>query len=244
MKKTITILTILAFIASSCRQATKEPAEVTNIEQDEKEILVGKIRIDTFEILDYFDDLEYFDHFDLLGEPFFIVKKDNQIIQLFDDRPIGETRTFNRGDVVEIQWKNKLDISALFETEWAVNVKKIEDGKLSVFRKTNKPRSYIFMENDRPKWYQTMLINDVEYFLANTTDKNMLQYLNDGKGDIQIYISEYWKKEAEYPIVAARIDNYDGNKNHTLIRLGIEYDNYERIYSQFDEEKKEYIRIE
>jgi len=235
MKKITIILSILALIASSCGQATKKQEETIVNEQEEIKIEIGKIYTDTFEYVDYdgFYDYPYL---------LFIVKKDDQILTLIDDCPTSSTRTPNRGDIVEIQWKTD------GTTKLAVNMKKIQDGKLSVFRKTNnKPRSYIFMENNQPEDYQTTLINEIEYFLANTTDENMIKYLNDEKGEIQIYISKYKRgaDQKDYPIITARIDNYDG-KEHTLIKLGIEFDseNYERIYYQFDEKRNEYIRIE
>ncbi len=152
--------------------------------------------------------------------------------------------------MVEIQWKTDSvriagDNDAAHETELAVNIKKLEEGKLSVFRKTNyKPRNYIFMENHQTEEYQAELINEVEYFLANTTDENILQYLNDGIGDIQTYIAHYAENKKGYPAITVRIDNVD-ESTHTLIRLGIEFDNenYKRIYYRFDEEKNEYIQL-
>jgi hypothetical protein len=244
MKKITVILSILVFITSSCGQKAKNQAETVD-QQEEKETArqADKIHTDTF---------EYFDYSDLYDYPFFIIKKDNQNFTLLDDCSTGKNFALNRGDSVEIQWKTDStrmaggnEVSSM--TLWAVNIKKTADGKLSVFRKTNnKPRSYIFMENNQPVEYQTALINEVEYFLANTTDKNILQYLKGEEGDIQIYISSYGKGETGkgYPTVTARIDNYDKNE-HTLIQLGIEFDNknFERKYYRFDKEKNEYIQL-
>ncbi len=247
MRKTVIFSIILAFIAGSCGQATKKQAETANsgtVDKQEEEtgFQADKTCTGIFEYVDYNALYDY---------PFFVVKKDNQILTLIDDCPIGNVPALNRGDIVEIQWKTDSvqtagDNNTAHKAELAVNIRKT--GELSVFRKTNsKPRSYIFMENNLPEAYQTAVINEVEYFLANTTDKNISQYLNDEKGDIQIYISRYKDGEAGkgYPSITARIDNYVESE-HTLIQLGIELDNenYERIYYQFDKDKKEYIRFE
>ncbi len=247
MKKTTIILSILALIliANSCELTAKKQTEEVVDKHEEEETGGQKDKIHT-------DTFEYFDYSGLYDYPFFIVKKDNQNFTLLDDCSTGKNMALNRGDSVEIQWKTDSmrvagDDKVSSMNQWAVNIKKTGDGKLSVFRKTNnKPRSYIFMENNQPLEYQTPLINEVEYFLANTTDKNIRQYLNDEKGDIQIYISRYGKEETGkgYPTVTARIDNYDKSER-TLIQLGIELDNeiYERIYYRFDKEKNEYIEL-
>jgi len=275
MKKTVIILSVFALIASSCGQAMKKQAKNNEVvfEQNnenpvvisekidsiftspirpKEKLLAGKIYSDNFEYLDYNDQGDYF---------FFVVHKDNQHFTLLDGCTEGKVPKLNRGDILEIQWKidsswvagdgDKLDMR-----EWATNIKKTKDGELSIFRNTNKKTKLYYFIDDLDNYTdygKNSLIDEVEYFLANATDENILQYLNDGTGEIQIYITDYWQgKTAKpdkkgYPTITARVENYAENKYTQLIKLGIEYDNenyYKKTYYQYDEEKNEYIRIE
>jgi hypothetical protein len=90
MKKTILILSIFAFIASSCNQTTKKSN--TN-----EEIVFGKIYTDTVEFVNAF-------HTEYCGMIEF--KKANEnLVYIFDDQKLSMSE-FSAGQMIAIQWKS------------------------------------------------------------------------------------------------------------------------------------------
>lgn len=211
----------------------------------------------------YTDIFEYIDYQDEGDDFFIIVKKDDKTYSLVDnqvdllDLKIDriELLGLNRGDLLEIQWKiDSLipagDPSTLFLKEYVEKITKTDEGKLSVFRKTHKKsRHYMFDPDIFNYKYQTEIKNDVDYFLANTTDEGILQALNDYEEEFKINAFLYLNEEPGesssscYPHAVAAIRN-----DYTpVIQLGIgrEYDNYyEKIYYRFNEETGGYVRIQ
>jgi hypothetical protein len=223
-------------------------------------------------------NFEYIKYEEALGDiPYFIVKKDGKIMSLQNACDEHETLPAP-GDMVEIEWKADsvfsydLNRTKHFDriTNVAVKITKIHDGKLSTFRKTNKkPIDYIFDdvdEMDFPDFTGVLYarehyIDDIEYFLATTTDKHVLQYLNNQKGTLQIRVYEHWGEQSEHqkgtPNITVKIENHVKNTQTLLILLGIEYyeinnpyyndekNPYDYVvnYYRFDEKRGTYIQI-
>ncbi len=225
------------------------------------------------------ENFEYIKHEEALGDayPYFILKKDGKIITLknaCDENEILPTP----GDTVEILWKPdsvfSKDLNGTkhfkFINNIAVKITKTKDGKLSAFRKANKKIiDYTFDDVDDINFpdfegivYQREhYIDDIEYFLATTTDKHILKYLNNPKKKLQIRVYEHWREQFEHqkgtPDIHVKIEKHKKNKQKLLILLGIEYDesnnpyyqdkehpyNYTVNYYKFDEEKGRYIQI-
>lgn len=268
MKSKILLIKVAVFCLTACNNSSKTDNDGKKPEQNApqknvpEQIVVEKY---TSEIRpgeklqlkkNYTDMFEYVDYDDHYDDFLFVVKKGDSIHSLIDAGEIVNNLELNKGDLLEIQWKMDSmrpagDESLLLFKEFAQKITKIKDGKLSVFLKNNKkPRKYIFMADDISEGDQKELTNEVEYFLAITTDKKIQQYLNDKKGLIEIQITpSYWKNETEKGSkngFSSIIKNYVPYEYTELIRLGIEYEDenyYNKAYYQFNEELYEFIPI-
>ena len=83
---------------------------------------------------------------------------------------------FNKGDVMQVIWKmdsvwiagegDKLEMA-----EWLVNIKKIKDGKLSLFKKNYKKDLKLIYQKELSNDYYNYLYKKIQYYLANTTNE-------------------------------------------------------------------------
>ncbi len=269
MKKGIIILSILAAITSSCKWGESKktagnegeqndsifieiPTETdtlftTSVIRPNEKLQVKKIYTDSLEYIDYNDDGDY---------SFFVVRKNNKNFRLLDGRTDRETYPgLNRGDKIEIQWKiDSVLVGADSENwemiEWVISINGIEDGKLSTFRKINKKSIVYTFIDDFSDIGKRDFKKEIEYFLANTTDENILQCLSNENGEILVYISSYRSEYEEYtrgvPSIMARIENHNQDE---LFRLGIEFEYdgenfYGRTFYQIDKDTNELTKIE
>ncbi len=229
----IVMTDVFTVTADSVYSSTLRPGE---------QLKLNTVYTDTILFLEYEDNYDYF---------MLIAKKGDEIVSFVND---DKHRNLNKGDIITVSWQLDSIVMAgdddmTWITEWAKEITKINDGKLSLFRKgNNKPINYFYVEN-YSDYFNQKCTNELEYFLANTNDKAILQFLHDGKGEIEVHFSNYWDEGEEIqkgcPTVTANVENFFDYHYTPIIKLGIEFDseNSSTIYYKFDEQDNKYVLI-
>lgn len=164
-----------------------------------QKIELSKIYENTVEFIGYNDDGDY----SLMNV------KEGSFIYKWEKTKVND---FCRGDILSVKWKmDSIWIAGDGETldfaEIGFEVKKIEDGKVSKFRKKYKePLSYHHNYQERTDWFFDKIYLIVEYYIANS--KNVL-------------FNNYENIKIEYSIEDNNKDGKDG-KDYYLIGI---YDN-------------------
>ncbi len=176
-----------------------------------EQLEVGKIYTDDdFEYVEYNDQGDYF---------FFVVQRDDERMIFLDGYPAGSTLpVLNRGDRVEIQWKVDSswvagDGERLVMTEWATNIKKTEDGSLSLFKKKH-PNPLPYQYDKEWAFTEGFLVRireAVEYYLANTKQQRVRDVLDDPSANIGFSIEEQRRDGQLYYLIGI----YNEFENHT-----------------------------
>ncbi|KAF2510598.1 hypothetical protein [Flavobacterium foetidum] len=148
-----------------------------------QDLELNKVYTDTVQFIEYNTDFDYY---------FIDVKKVNEIVGLNTN---SDDIDFNRGDVLEVKWKidsifiagdgERLDFS-----EWLVDVKKIKDGNLSLFKKKyKKPIKFYTTQEDMSDGYKDFLYRTVEYYLANSKKELVKLHIQNQLPDEQLSYS-------------------------------------------------------
>lgn len=196
--KAITAFLFLIFCSSCNPTESKKQSK----DEHEKEIThqtVAKkdsLKQDTIEFVSYNDD---FDYSQLNG------KKGKEEITFVNDK--NNDRSFLRGDVIAIEWKNdSIYIAGDGETpqnaQWIVSAKKIKDGNVSKFRKDyGKQLKYLLSkENQLSESYLDHLYQLAEYYIANSK-KDLVKLSVKNKEDLAYSIEKQTKDNIEYYVL-------------------------------------------
>ncbi|WP_294670102.1 hypothetical protein [uncultured Fluviicola sp.] len=196
------ILSISVLYSCSNDQKTSSPAPARKMTSELiKDHFQNKKQFDktpesskvVLEFIDYNDDGDYF----LLN-----AKKGRILYSFINDK--NEDRSLLRGDLVEITWKwDTIYIAGDGETpelaEWIVSIKKMKDGKISVFRKQypeKMPYSVIGDDNLTSE-FKDKLYSLVEYYLANSKKESVKQCIRN-KQELSFTIEDRDEKEPSY----------------------------------------------
>ncbi len=172
------VLLLTFFVLCSCKkeELNKKPEESstnkTAKNKESKKIFksdfrpnqkteLGEIYENRVEFIDYNDDGDY----SLMNV------KEGSFIYNWERT---KNNDFCRGDILSVKWKMDSiwiagDGETLDFTEIGFEVKKIEDGKVSKFRKKYKePLSYHHNYEERTDWFFDKIYLTVEYYIANS----------------------------------------------------------------------------
>lgn len=201
MKKLITLIFATAFLFQSCGndrlKRAKESVQQTTkgAEKDSMNNSVSKPKIftDTFEFLCYEDNEDY----TLLN-----AKKGNEIYNFFNDR--NKERNLLRGDICKIHWeKDTIEIDGEKQIEhWLSNVKKIENGNVSTFRKKYKKelKYHWNEENNYSQDYLNEIYLVAEYYIANTKN-DLIKHAIKDKNQIEYSIEKRTENNRDYDLL-------------------------------------------
>lgn len=175
-----------------------EEKKYTSAIRPDEQLLPGEILTDRFEYVGYNGDSDYY---------FFLVKKKDETFWLIDGCPEGTTSALNRGDSVEVRWMIDSiwiagDDDRLEMTEWAVNIDKTKDGKVSLFRKKLSKPLELYNETDEEtglsESYLFELRDSVEYCMANFMQEEVQEALDDDPS--AIFYCNVYEYEPDYVI--------------------------------------------
>lgn len=220
MKKLIPYL-LLAFALQSCEKSPEKSPKSQLHKKVETQHKQKKSEIfkDTFKFICYDDNGDYI----LLN-----AKKDNEIYNFFIDR--NEERNLLRGDICKISWeKDTIEIDGEKQIEhWLSNVKKIEDGNVSAFRKKYKKelKYHWNEENNYSQDYLNEIYLVAEYYIANTKNDSIKQAIKN-KEQIEFSIEKRTANNRNYDVLGI---GYTFEHRFTIMKwIYIENVNY-RIY--------------
>ena len=217
--KTNLILLFILFYCVACHNKSNKVKNVTNFEKisnlhplsdptdlkkttNDVNLSLQKINFqnkqrDTVLFKEQNDDGDYF---------LFIVTQGKQEMTLIYNGNILNGKNFLRGDKIIIEWeldsiKNAGDDEVLDYVKRIRKVKKIEDGKLSLYRKEhNKPIEYV--SNKEVDNYSQHFINQVhnivEYVVANSKAETLQRVLETPNSTLFYSISEIEKANRMY----------------------------------------------
>ncbi len=141
---------------------------------------------------------------------------------------------FNKGDVMQITWKidsvwiagegDKLEMA-----EWLVNIKKIKDGKVSLFKKNYKKELNIIYEKEFTKDGMDYIYKTIQYYLANTTNELVKTNLNNKNANLVFMIESDFERNKE---IYTHIGIATSHENHTQV--------FQWLFLSEDEELFEY----
>lgn len=194
-------------------EASADESQFTSSIRPGKRLLPGVIFTDRFEYIGYNGDSDYYR---------ILVNKNGETFWLVDGCSEEATSVLNRGDSVEVRWKIDSiwiagDDDRLEMDEWAVNIDKTEEGKLSLFRKRlSKPVELRCNEEDETmdlsESYLYDLRDSVEYYMANFMQEEVREVLDDDPSATFI----------------CTINKYDGDPYYYINIYG-EYENKRRL---------------
>ena len=146
---------------------------------------------ETVEFVTNNDDADYW----------FISAKKNDSIQAYYYH-IEMDKTYLRGDLIDIIWKKKTLIEAgdediTHDVKWIVSTNKNKDGNVSMFRKQypnklqhdTKTGNYVLTSSNK-------IYLDTEYYIANTTNKELKNALNKAQNVFFSVEDRHWNDKA------------------------------------------------
>ncbi|MBE8719602.1 hypothetical protein [Sphingobacterium pedocola] len=153
----------------------------------------------------YQQEMEFVEYNDD-GDYYMLLAKDKDSMHYFVNNVI-EDRSLNQGDVIRIIWENgTISIAGDGETpapaEIVTAIKKINDGKVSQFRKFYK-KQLTYVPNEKEKYsayYADKIYRSIEYYVVNTVNEDVKKAIS-AKDDIMYSISEE-KRNARSFLVA------------------------------------------
>lgn len=126
---------------------------------------------------------------------------------------------FNKGDVMQVTWKmdsvwiagegDKLEMA-----EWLVNIKKIKDGKVSLFKKNYKKELNIIYEKEFTKDGMDYIYKTIQYYLANTNNELVKTNLNNKNANLVFMIESDFERNKEF---YTHIGIATSHENHTQV---------------------------
>jgi hypothetical protein len=180
---------------------------------------VGTQMTDRFEFINYNDDGDYF---------LIFVKKNNEAFSLIYDWDVNEKYKFNRGDIINIDWKmDSMRVSgdgeSLHFAEWAKAATKVKNGNVSLFKKKHKKPLKFNYQKEYSDSYLDKIYLLVEYYLANSKQELVKANLNDSNIEIEYSIEERTLDGKEYIVIGIG-NNFE---NHTSIMQWLYIENGE-----------------
>lgn len=182
---------------------------ISSIRPSEK-LQLGKIYTDIFEYVDYDDQGD-----DLA----LVVKKDTSVFPLIANELFGELNGWARGDLYQIEWKIDTmrpagDSEALWIEYFAEKTTKIKDGNVSLFRKKHtEPLKFTYSkEGGYTSYALDWIYRTIEYYLANSKQKLVIELLNDPNAEISYSIEE----DSEERGIRIGISNTFENHTNTI----------------------------
>lgn len=222
------LLILLVLICYSCndtvssRQKTAQPPVHTdqNIAPEQQ-----KTKSDRFTFVSYNDDGDY----TLLN-----ARQQLREVQFIND--FCRDRDLLRGDIVEIEWKQDTltvagDGEASFPADVLLSVTKIEDGKVSFFRKHHKePLTYHWSTGyDYSQSYLDKLYLMTEYYIANSENR-LLKKLIAENVQLTYSVEQQEREGTEYSVLG--IGSYEEHHNVTVQWLF--YDHEKEVLYEYD----------
>ncbi|MDR2920121.1 MAG: hypothetical protein LBV72_12235 [Tannerella sp.] len=133
--------------------------------------------------------------------------------------------------------------NSYYATNMITHIDKIKPGKLSLFMENNK-KPIRFSGIHTEYWrYEYRAPNDVMYFLANTTQPEIIRALNT-TGELEVEFSTAPKEYSEQnDCLMATIRNHHKNKTKTICKLIIIFNGDYSSYYLFDEKSQQYIPL-
>jgi hypothetical protein len=181
---------------------------LTSIIRPNQKLTLGKMMTDEFEFVSYNDNGDYF---------LIRVKKNKEEISLIYDWDKTKKYEFNRGDVINIDWKIDSmwvagDGESLHFEEWAKQAVKVKDGPVSLFKKKyKKPLRFNYLEKYTDDFFDEIYLL-VEYYLANSNQELVITNLNDPNLDLEYSIEERAEGGKEY-IVIGISNSFEGHSS-------------------------------
>lgn len=182
-----------------------------------------------------YNDAVEFINFDGNGDyALFTVQKNKKVISLYTD--LADAKSFKRGDLLDLAWKMDTIYEAgegekLEFAEWLVNVKKVKDGNVSLFRKKHpKPIKYFTEKNDFTDYFKDYLYEQVEFYLANSKNELVKTAIKDPKADLSYSIEEKEREGHSYYLLGISNDF----EHHTNIIQWLYLDSENRKLFEYD----------
>lgn len=213
MKIFCTILLVLLFV--SCKSKTKSSAtERTPNTKDSitakpaSNNTTGQLQTKRFQYKEYVTDFDYF--FIEVGDE---NGNRNFIVNEFDDSG------FSRGDSIEVVWKqDTIYIAGDGETpelaDWAINIVKVKDGNVSLFRKEY-PQPLRYLMHDTTSYatgFRDKIYLLVEYYLANT-ENELLQLIMKKSFSSLIYSMEDQERDGHQYVMIGLAEEFEHRLN-------------------------------
>lgn len=197
MKEAFAALILIFCFSCTPSEPKNQPQEKTESKTvPQIEAKKDSVKQDTIEFASYNDN---FDYTQLNG------KKGKEQIDFVNDN--NNDRSFLRGDLIAIQWKNDtIYIAGDGETpqiaQWIVSAKKIKDGNVSKLRKQyGKPIKYHYSkENEISDSYLEHLHDLAEYYIANSKNDLVKLSLKD-KIDLAYSVEKQTRENKEYYVL-------------------------------------------
>ena len=146
------------------------------------------------------------------GDYYLMFVKDNNEEESFINDEI-ESRDLLRGDLIEVTWKQDTiyiagDGGTPELANWALKVKKIKDGNVSLFRKKHPQsiRFLIFRDEDFTDWFKDRIYLLVEYYLANTQKEILLHTMEERFSNMIYTIEEQQKNGRAYYMIGIAVE--------------------------------------
>lgn len=244
MNKLLTLL-FLALVMLSCENKTdkqkgtsiqkNENTDTISISENGDKDLNSEVFKDIFIFENYDDNYDYMQLNAKRGRGFYSFINDN-----------NDDRSLLKGDVCEIQWKkDTIYIAGDGETpelaDWVISVKKIKDGKVSLFRKEYKKqlKYHWTEENNYSQGYLDELYLLAEYYIANSKNKLIKQAIN-AKDPIEYSVEMRTEKDRDYEVLG--IGNTFENRFTIMQWIYIDREN-KKIY-EYDLPNEKLIEFE
>ena len=178
------------------------PNEVISIHKEYKDI----IEFDAYN--------DNYDYMYLYGK---IENSDICLIYKWQGHDTGKYH-FNKGDLIEITWKMDSiwiagDGERLDYAEWAMDAKKVKDGKTTQFLKNyTKPIAYINYDVEYTDSHMDDITNKVEYYIANSKNKLVIAHIKDPSTEFIYSIEERERNDKHYTVIGIA-NNFESHLN-------------------------------
>ncbi|VXA96524.1 conserved exported hypothetical protein [Flavobacterium sp. 9AF] len=216
MKNSILFLLLLSIISCHTKETndTNQKKELTidatqtkKLENNKTIANLNKIKTDTVTFVSLNFDFDYSQ---------LIFKKNSKEESVIYDLFQNKKNNFNRGDILEI--KTKLDTiyiagdgETLDYSDWLIEVRRIKEGKLTLYKNSNRPPLKYFLteENDFSETYLNFIYSSVEYYLANSKKELVLTTIDNKNNSIIFSIENSVRDNKNYLMIGLSNDLED-----------------------------------
>ncbi|NDV65533.1 hypothetical protein [Bacteroides sp. 224] len=218
---TIAFITFLVFTScifqkkgTDSNSFTTEPTEQICTTEEEVEVLypnttvtsIIRPGIDLKADQTYTDEFEYITFISDIDYPSFILKKDDETI-LVRNKTSHDIAMLelNQGDIVTVLWKfgfTDEDDDDYSLSEQAVEISKVKEGKVSLFKKIHPSLMYHYDEEcGYNEWEIERINHQIEYYLTNSTKERVKSITNNPESAISYSIKDMKQGENTVHIV-------------------------------------------